>query len=73
MLLQEGDATTNMYEKDALLCTEDGNIFIWAGATVGGGSRINWCATPAHFSSSAICICSCHAIPCHVSLNGPNV
>lgn len=43
-LLQEGDATTNMYEQDALMCTEDGNIFIWAGATVGGGTRINWYA-----------------------------
>ena len=42
VLLQEGDATTSMYEQDALMCTEDGNIFIWAGATVGGGTRINW-------------------------------
>ena len=33
-----------MYEQDALMCTEDGNIFIWAGATVGGGTRVNWYA-----------------------------
>ncbi|DBA85949.1 hypothetical protein WJX77_012681 [Trebouxia sp. C0004] len=49
--LHEGDALGSMYEKDGLLATEDGNIFIWAGATVGGGTRVNWCVsfrTPEH-------------------------
>ena len=40
--MQEGDALGSMYEKDGLLATEDGNIFMWAGATVGGGTRVNW-------------------------------
>ena len=31
-----------MYENDGLVTTEDGNILIWAGSTVGGGTRINW-------------------------------
>ncbi|DBA72909.1 TPA: hypothetical protein ACH3X2_009868 [Trebouxia sp. C0005] len=49
--LHEGDALGSMYEKDGLLASEDGNIFLWAGATVGGGTRINWCVsfrTPEH-------------------------
>ncbi len=41
-VMQEGDALGSMYEKDGLLATEDGNIFMWAGATVGGGTRVNW-------------------------------
>lgn len=41
-MMQEGDALGSMYEKDGLLATEDGNIFMWAGATVGGGTRVNW-------------------------------
>lgn len=39
---QEGEALNTMYEKDGLLASEDGNIFLWAGATVGGGTRVNW-------------------------------
>jgi len=41
-VMQEGEALGSMYEKDGLLATEDGNIFLWAGATVGGGTRVNW-------------------------------
>ncbi|KAL3157363.1 hypothetical protein ABBQ32_011841 [Trebouxia sp. C0010 RCD-2024] len=51
LTLTEGDALCSMYEQDAMMCTEDGNIFIWAGATVGGGTRVNWCVsfrTPEH-------------------------
>lgn len=40
--VQEGDAVCTMYENDGLISTEDGNILIWAGSTVGGGTRINW-------------------------------
>lgn len=49
--LTEGDAVCTMYENDGLVTTEDGNILIWAGSTVGGGTRINWCVsfrTPDH-------------------------
>ena len=39
---QEGNALSSMYEKGGLLTTEDGNMTLWAGATVGGGTRVNW-------------------------------
>lgn len=53
--LQEGDALCSMYEQDAMMCTEDGNIFIWAGATVGGGTRVNWYAASSN-KHSGICM-----------------
>jgi len=40
-----------MYENGAILTTEDGTMAVLAGATLGGGTRINWCAsfkTPPH-------------------------
>lgn len=51
-LMQEGDAVCTMYENDGLVTTEDGNILIWAGSTVGGGTRINWCV---QFYLSTMC------------------
>ena len=47
----ESDALDRMYESHGLLTTSDGNIMILAGATLGGGSTINWCCSldlPAH-------------------------
>lgn len=40
-----------MYEQAGILATEDGAVSVLAGATLGGGTRVNWCAsfrTPAH-------------------------
>ena len=41
----ESDALDCMYESHGLLTTSDGNIMILAGATLGGGSTINWCCS----------------------------
>ncbi|CAL5227030.1 g9925 [Coccomyxa viridis] len=49
--LLERDAFQNMYEGCGLATTDDAGINILAGATLGGGTRINWSAsfaTPAH-------------------------
>ncbi|KAL4425046.1 hypothetical protein ABPG77_001824 [Micractinium sp. CCAP 211/92] len=51
MTLQEGEAFQTMYEQAGILATEDGAVSVLAGATLGGGTRVNWCAsfrTPAH-------------------------
>lgn len=51
MTLQEGQTYDTMYENGAVLTTGDGGISVLAGSTLGGGTRINWCAsfrTPAH-------------------------
>ena len=40
-----------MYEQGGILATEDGGMSVLAGSTLGGGTRVNWCAsvrTPAH-------------------------
>lgn len=40
-----------MFERGAFLTTEDGGMSVLAGATLGGGTKINWCAslrTPDH-------------------------
>lgn len=43
----EVDALDQMYDSHSLLTTEDGNIVILAGATLGGGSSVNWsCCLP---------------------------
>ncbi len=43
----EVQAMDQMYDCHSLLTTEDGNIVILAGATLGGGSSINWsCCLP---------------------------
>lgn len=41
---QEAEAFQGMYENGGLLATEDGSMAVLAGATLGGGTRINWCA-----------------------------
>lgn len=41
----ENDGFTRMYEGGGILGSESGNISIFAGATVGGGSKINWSAS----------------------------
>jgi len=38
----EGDSYDKMYENHALQTTSDGNIMIFAGSTLGGGSAINY-------------------------------
>lgn len=51
MTLQEGQAFQAMYEQGGILATEDGAMSVLAGATLGGGTRVNWCAsfrTPPH-------------------------
>jgi len=43
----ECHALNDMYEKHSLLTTNDGNIMILAGSTLGGGTTINWaCCLP---------------------------
>ena len=49
--LLEGVSSTDLYELGSNLATDDLSVFIFAGATVGGGSTVNWSAsfkTPAH-------------------------
>ncbi|KAH9311153.1 hypothetical protein KI387_026188 [Taxus chinensis] len=49
--LLEGNSVRDMYEEQGLLRTEDQNMAIFAGSTVGGGSAVNWSAafrTPDH-------------------------
>eukprot|EP00803_Ostreobium_quekettii_P010515 evm.model.scf_1182.2 EVM.evm.TU.scf_1182.2 scf_1182:13808-20825(+) len=49
--LVESEAFSTMYEHQGLFSTVDGGISVFAGSTVGGGPRINWCAsfrTPDH-------------------------
>jgi hypothetical protein len=41
----ENDSFARMYEGGGILGSETGNISIFAGQTVGGGSKINWSAT----------------------------
>ena len=41
---QEGEAFTSMYERGGLMTTEDGAFTLMAGATAGGGTRVNWSA-----------------------------
>lgn len=41
----ENASFSKMYEGGGVLASESGNISIFAGATVGGGSKINWSAT----------------------------
>ena len=43
----EVEAMDEMYEAHSLLTTSDGNIMVLAGATLGGGTTINWsCCLP---------------------------
>ena len=43
----ECQALDSMYEKHSLLTTNDGNIMILAGSTLGGGTTVNWaCCLP---------------------------
>ncbi|GLJ25900.1 hypothetical protein SUGI_0496530 [Cryptomeria japonica] len=49
--LLEAESMRDLYEEKGLLRTEDQNMVIFAGSTVGGGSAINWSAsfrTPDH-------------------------
>jgi long-chain-alcohol oxidase len=49
--LTEVHAFPNMYERAGVFSTRDLSVNVLAGAGVGGGTRINWCAsfpTPAH-------------------------
>ena len=41
---QEGEAFASMYERGGLMTTEDGALTLLAGATAGGGTRVNWLA-----------------------------
>lgn len=48
---QEGETFRSMYEQGGILASEDASITVLAGSTLGGGTRVNWCAsfkTPAH-------------------------
>ncbi|KAI8471477.1 MAG: hypothetical protein J3K34DRAFT_520556 [Monoraphidium minutum] len=47
----EGESTETMFERGAFMATEDGGMSVLAGATLGGGTKVNWCAslrTPDH-------------------------
>jgi long-chain-alcohol oxidase len=33
-----------MYERGGLLASEDGSVNIFAGSTLGGGTKVNWTA-----------------------------
>eukprot|EP00884_Botryococcus_braunii_P004874 jgi/Botrbrau1/14388/Bobra.0014s0037.1 len=49
--LHEGQSLANLYDRGFLLCSEDVAVNCLAGSTVGGGTRVNWCAsfrTPEH-------------------------
>ena len=49
--LLERDAFAVMYEGCGLAATDDAGVSILAGATLGGGTRVNWSAsfdTPGH-------------------------
>lgn len=49
--MTERQAFERLYEAHGLLSSEDASISILAGSTLGGGSRVNWCAsfkTPDH-------------------------
>ncbi|XP_042008658.1 long-chain-alcohol oxidase FAO4A-like [Salvia splendens] len=51
LTLMEGDAMDKMYLQQGILASEDMDVLILAGSTVGGGSTINWSAsirTPPH-------------------------
>ncbi|GBF98468.1 long-chain-alcohol oxidase-like [Raphidocelis subcapitata] len=51
LTLLESESTQEMFERGAFLTTDDGGMSILAGATMGGGTKINWCAslrTPDH-------------------------
>lgn len=51
MSLVEGEAFTNLYEQYGVKTSSDGSVNVLAGSTLGGGTRINWCAslrTPPH-------------------------
>ncbi|KAK8947617.1 Long-chain-alcohol oxidase FAO4A [Platanthera guangdongensis] len=42
--LLEGPSSSAMYEGNGLIATDEGTVLVLAGATVGGGSTINWSA-----------------------------
>ncbi|CAK9325392.1 unnamed protein product [Citrullus colocynthis] len=49
--LLEGQAMEEMYQSSGLVATDNMNVLILAGSTVGGGSTVNWSAsiqTPSH-------------------------
>lgn len=51
MSTMEGPGIMNLYEKMGALATDDGGVNLIAGATVGGGTAVNWCVcfkTPQH-------------------------
>jgi hypothetical protein len=54
---QEGQAFGCMYEQGGIMTSEDGAVAVLAGATLGGGTRVNWCAsfrTPAHVRQAGV-------------------
>lgn len=51
MQWMEREACKIMYENACMLATEDGTVNVMAGATLGGGTKVNWAAalrTPEH-------------------------